>query len=88
MSPEERAACLAALEAADRAAAALRAVLANKPPEWVPLSVACAAWGVSKEAGLKRARRGAGRKVAGRWLVPRTALTEVSCPKLNRSGTR
>lgn len=80
MTPEERAACLAALEAADRAAAALRAVLAAEEaaqapaPDLVPLAHAVRAWGITKDAALKRARRGAGRKVDGRWYVPRAAL--------------
>lgn len=77
MTPEERAACLAALDAAERAAHALRVVLGaapGEPADMVPLSQACRAWGVSKEAALKRARRGLGRKIAGRWHVPAEAL--------------
>lgn len=77
MSPEERAACLAALDAAERAAVALRAVLGAEtaePADMVPLAVACRAWGVSKDTALKRARRGLGRKIAGRWHVPADAI--------------
>ncbi|MFE1601602.1 hypothetical protein [Methylobacterium sp. ID0610] len=72
MTPEERNACLAALEAAERAADALRAVLARRdasPAELVPLAEACRAWGCTKDAARKRARRGQGRKIAGRWHV-------------------
>lgn len=77
MTAEERDACLAALDAAERAAQALRAVLGappSEPAEMVPLSQACRVWGVSKDAALKRARRGLGRKIAGRWHVPTDAL--------------
>ena len=86
MTPDERHACLAALDAAARAgdaaaraAETLRAVLgvqARPNSETVPLAVACRAWGISKEAGLKRLRRepGLGRKVSGRWRVPVVAI--------------
>lgn len=67
--------CLTALEAAElaeeaaaRAAEALRAVLAvdaRPGAAMIPLTQACRAWGVSKDAGLKQARRGLGRKIAG-----------------------
>ena len=73
MTPQEHSACLAALEAAEQAAEALRAVLGvcGRPStELVPLAIACRAWGVSKETGLKRAQRGLGLKIAGRWHVP------------------
>ena len=80
MTPGERRACLAAIEAAgqaaeaaERAREALRALLAadtRLDADMVPLTVACRAWGISKDAGLKRARRGGGRKIAGRWHVP------------------
>ncbi|AWI89231.1 hypothetical protein C0214_13755 [Methylobacterium sp. DM1] len=82
MTPEERAACVAALEAAERAAQALRAVLAverPKPPpdlfDAVPLAIAAQAWAISKDSARQRARRGAGFKVRGHWYVPRAALS-------------
>ena len=74
MTPDERTACLAALDAAERAAATLRAVLGCETADMVPLAEACRAWGVSKETALKRARRGLGRKIAGRWHVPAVML--------------
>ena len=80
MTPKERATCLAALEAAEQAAQALRAVLdahALTDGDMVPLADACRAWGVSKDTALKRARRGLGRKIAGRWHVAATAVTSA-----------
>ena len=80
MSPNERAACVAALEAAEQAAEALRAVLGaseRASAELVPLAVACQVWGVSKETGLKRAQRGLGRKIAGRWHVPANSVRNL-----------
>lgn len=81
MTTEERAACVSALEAAERAAEALRAVLAVGAPEpppdafdAVPLAVAAQAWAISKDSARQRARRGAGFKVRGHWYVPRDAL--------------
>lgn len=85
MTLRERQACLAALEAAERAATAygraaeaLRAVLAvdvSPDADMVPLAAACRSWGISKDAGLKRARRGGGRKIAGRWHVPARSVS-------------
>ena len=78
MSPDERAACLAALDAAERAAEALRHVLAaedNPAADLVPLATAAAAWGTTKEAARKRAQRGDGCKRGGRWYVSRAAIT-------------
>lgn len=84
MTPTERAACVAALEAAEQAAKALRAVLGaseRASPELVPLAVACRVWGVSKETGLKRAQRGLGRKIAGRWHVPTCSVADGQYPR-------
>jgi len=82
VSPEQRAACLAALDAAERVAQALRAALAGEQPEpapdvfdAVPLAVAAQAWAISKDSARQRARRGAGFKVRGHWYVPRAALS-------------
>ncbi len=76
MTPDERLACLAALEAPEKAADALRAVLGGRPLRrgHGPLVQACRAWGVSKDAALKRASRGLGRKIAGQRHVPASAL--------------
>lgn len=79
MTPTERSACLAALEAAELATQALRMALGAEAPaevDMVPLAAACRAWGVSKDAGLKRVRRGIGRKIAGRWHVPASAVPQ------------
>lgn len=80
MTAEERQACVAALEAADKAAATLRAVLGANPPSggMVLLSVAAQAWRCPKDTALKRARRGGGRKIDGRWYVPASAIPERS----------
>ena len=82
VTPEQRATCRAALEAAERAAEALRAVLAAEAPEpppdafdAVPLAVAAQAWAISKDSPRQPARRGAGFKVRGHWYVPRAALS-------------
>lgn len=80
MTPKEHAACVAALQAAEQAAEALRAVLgaSGRPSvEMVPLAVACQVWRVSKGTGLKRAQRGLGRKIAGRWHVPSETVTSA-----------
>ena len=76
MTSDERAALQMALRATERAADALRAVLATpvEPNDLMPLSEACRHWGLSKDAGRKKARRGAGRKIAGRWCVPAANL--------------
>ncbi|WP_288586496.1 hypothetical protein [uncultured Methylobacterium sp.] len=63
----------------ERLAARTRALLgdlegAQPANNLMPLAEACRIWGVSKDAGLKRARRGLGVKVAGRWFVRREVL--------------
>lgn len=82
MTPSERVACLAALDAAERAAEALRAVLAAdaapqplaSPHDLVPLAEACRVWKVSKDTALKRVRRRGGVKHLGRWFVRPEAI--------------
>lgn len=82
MTPDERRACLAARDAAQRTVDALDAILAAHadPGDMVPLAEACRAWGVTKDTALKRASRGLGRKVGGRWLVPAEAVARAEIP--------
>lgn len=81
MSPEQRAAFLAARDALRRADEVLSAVLdaeAVAAPDLfdaVPLAIAAQAWAISKDSARQRARRGAGFRIRGRWYVPRAALS-------------
>jgi hypothetical protein len=85
MTPDERACLLAALRTAKATVASIEAALARDgaspvPAGMVPLAVACRAWNVSKDTGIKRARRGQGRKIAGRWHVSARDLPPLEDP--------
>ncbi|WP_132254380.1 hypothetical protein [Methylobacterium segetis] len=60
----------------DAAATALSIYLRGSPSRssdmgnFVPLKTAAAAWGISEDAALRRARRGHGVKRFGRWYFP------------------
>lgn len=76
MTEAERAILLSIVADSERLAARARELLgdpegAQPANDLVPLARAAQAWSISKEAALKRARRGLGVKVAGRWFVRR-----------------